>query len=673
MSNPLIDEKPAGFPWIKLILMFFTSIFFFVLGVASGFIMLATFGDFPSLESPSAYRPSVTSKIYDRNNQIIGEIFLERRTLVPYSAISPNVINAFVAAEDANFFTHKGIDYLAITRALIKDIFYREFAQGGSTITQQMIKSLFLTPEKNIKRKIKEVILASRIEKKLSKEEILYLYLNQIYLGDGAYGVEAASQTYFGKSVSTLGLPESALLAGLTQAPSRYSPRSYFKRAKARQRYVLRRMTEEKFITAEEADKAYNTHIDLIPPQSFRSKADYFLEYIRLYLLDKYGTETVHRTELRIYTTIDKQLQTVATDTLREGVRQIEERNSYTGLQGALLCIDPHTGGVLAMVGGVDFATSQFNRALQARRQPGSAFKPIIYGAALDKGKTVVATTYDSPIELERSNTTMWKPKNYDSTFLGPITLLEALAKSRNLATVRLLNEIGVDTAIRMAQNLGITSPIERNLSIALGSLGVTPLELVTAYSTIANNGQRPKPFFIWKVQDVNGNVLEQAKPQTTQAISPETAYLTVRLMQEVLRSGTGAAYRRLSPNFAGKTGTTNENTDAWFVGGSPDMMTVVWIGFDIPKSLGTRQSAALVALPVWGNFMQGALAFVPDREFPIPAGVTFARIDPATGKTLPPDSPDGVLLPFKLGTIPERASPTTAPSLKKTVGDDLL
>ncbi|MCL1925561.1 MAG: PBP1A family penicillin-binding protein [Syntrophorhabdaceae bacterium] len=673
MSNPLIDEKSDRFPWKKLILMFFTSAFFFMLGAVSGLAILIIFGDFPSLESPSAYRPSVTSKIFDRNNQVIGEIFIERRTLVPYKTISPYVIKAFVAAEDAHFFKHKGVDLIAITRALVKDVFSGEFAQGGSTITQQMIKSLFLTPEKKIKRKVKEVILAYRIEKKMSKEDILYLYLNQIYLGDGAYGVEAASQTYFGKSVASLNLAESALLAGITQAPSRYSPRNYFDKAKARQRYVLRRMTEEKIITADEAEKAYNAPIVIAPPPSFKSKADYFLEYIRLYLQDRYGMETVNRTELRIYTTIDKQIQTIATDTLREGVRQIEERNNYEGLQGALLCLDPHTGGVLAMVGGVDFAASQFNRALQARRQPGSAFKPIIYGAALDKGKTVISTVYDSPIELERSNTILWKPKNYDGTFLGPITLLEAMAKSRNIATVRLLSEIGVDSAIRMAQNLGITSPIERNLSIALGSLGVTPLELVTAYSTIANSGQRPTPFFIWKVQDATGNILEQAKPQTVPAISPETAYLTVRLMQEVLRSGTGAAYRKLSPNLAGKTGTTNENTDAWFVGGSPDMMTAVWIGFDTPKSLGGRQSAALVALPVWGSFMQSVLTFVPDRSFPVPAGIAFAKIDPATGKTLLPDSPSGVILPFKLGTIPERANQTAPPSLKKTVGDELL
>ncbi|MBE0602989.1 MAG: PBP1A family penicillin-binding protein [Deltaproteobacteria bacterium] len=673
MDDPLVDEEPSGFPWKKLVLILAVTAFFFALGAGAGLALLAKFGEFPSVESPAAYRPSVTSKIFDRNNRVVGEIFLEKRTLVPYKAIPSRVVNAFVAAEDANFFKHKGVDYIAIFRAVLKDVFSGGYAQGASTITQQTVKSLFLTPEKSISRKLKEIILAYRIEGKLSKEEILYLYLNQIYLGDGAYGVEAAAQTYFGKDVSSLTLGEGAMLAGLTQAPSRYSPRNHFEKAKARQRYVLRRMVEVGFIKQGEADAAYNTRLILAPPSSFRSKASYFLEYVRLYLQDRYGAETVNRTELRIYTTIDDRLQEAATDALKEGVRQMEERNKYTGLQGALVCLDPHTGGVLAMVGGVDFAASQFNRALQARRQPGSAFKPIIYAAALEKGKTVVATVYDSPIEFERTETEMWKPKNYDGTFLGPIPLLEALAKSRNLATVRLLNEIGVDTAIRMAQNLGITSPIERNLSIALGSSGVTPLELATAYSTLANGGRRTTPHFIREVQDGVGNVLERTEPRAVPAISPETAYLTIRLMQEVLRSGTAASARSLSPNLAGKTGTTNENTDAWFVGGSPDLMAAVWVGFDTPASLGDRQSAASVALPVWTSFMRHALVHFPDREFPVPAGVTFARVDPATGKALPPDSPYGMVLPFKLGTIPEFDSPAAPASPHRDAGDDLL
>ncbi len=674
MGKTFTEEEPAGFPWKKVLLILVVTGIFFALGVATAIGLLARFGDFPSIESAQAYRPSVTSKIFDRNNRLVGEIYLEKRTLVPYDVIPPRVVKAFVAAEDAHFFQHRGVDYVAIFRAAVKDLFSGGYTQGASTITQQTVKSLFLTPEKSISRKLKEIILSYRIEGKLSKEEILYLYLNQIYLGDGAYGVEAAARSYFGKGVSSLTLAEGALLAGLAQAPTRYSPRGHFDKAKARQRYVLRRMAAVGFITPAEAEKAYKTRLVLSPPSSFRSKAAYFLEYVRLYLQEKYGAETVNRTELKIYTTIDERLQEEATDALRDGVARMEERNRYKGLQGAFICMDPHTGGVLAMVGGVDFTASQFNRALQARRQPGSAFKPIVYAAALDKGKTLVSTVDDSPIEFERNETEMWKPKNYDGTFLGPIPLLEALAKSRNLATVRLLDEIGVPAVIRTAQDLGIASPLERNLSIALGSSGVTPLEMVEAYSTFANGGLRPTPFFVREVQDASGKVLERTEPRVDPAISPDTAYLTIRLMQEVVRHGTATAARGLSPNIAGKTGTTNENTDAWFIGGSPDLMAAVWVGFDTPASLGDRQSAATVALPIWERFMKRALVYFPDREFPVPAGITFARVDPATGKAVPPGSTDGVMLPFKLGTVPETATPTVKPSSpRRLTGDDLL
>jgi len=674
LSRNLDPEEPSGFPWKKLLLIVFVAGVCFVLGAGTGLALLAKFGDFPPIESAAAYRPSVTSKIFDRNNRVVGEIYIEKRNVVPFKSIPPHVVNAFVAAEDANFFRHKGVDYVAIARAAVKDVLSGGFAQGASTITQQTVKSLFLTPEKSIGRKLKELILAYRIERKLSKEEILYLYLNQIYLGDGAYGVEAAAQTYFSRGVSTLTIAEGALLAGLAQAPSRYSPRRHIDKARARQRYVLRRMTEVGFLDKDAAEKAYKARLALAPPSTFRSKAAYFLEHVRNYLQEKYGADAMYRSEFRIYTTIDGRLQEAAYDALTQGVRRIEEANRYQGLQGALLCMDPGTGGVLAMAGGVDFGESQFNRALQARRQPGSAFKPIVYAAAIDKGKTLVSTVDDSPIEFARSETEMWKPKNYDDTFLGPIPLLEALAKSRNLATVRLLNEIGVDTAIRMARDLGIRSPIERNLSIALGSSGVTPLEMVAAYSTFAAGGRRPTPFFIREVQDGQGHVLERTDSISVQAIAPETAYLTIRLMQEVLRTGTGASAKGLSHNLAGKTGTTNENTDAWFIGGSPDLIAGVWVGFDTPASLGKRQTAASVALPIWTEFFGRALSQVPAREFPAPAGITFARVDPTTGKALPPGSGGGMTLPFKLGTVPEIGGPAGKPfSPRRGPGDDLL
>ena len=433
-------------------------------------------------------------------------------------------------------------------------------------------------------------------------------------------------------------------------------------------------MAEVGFIDKQAAERAYDARLALAPPSTFRSKAAYFLEYVRNYLQDRYGAEAITRSEFRIYTTIDERLQEAAYDAVKQGVRRIEEANKYGGLQGALLCMDPGTGGVLAMVGGVDFGASQFNRALQSRRQPGSAFKPIVYAAAVDKGRTLVSMVGRLADRVREERDGDVEAENYDDTFLGPIPLLVALAKSRNLATVRLLNEIGVDTAIGMARNLGIQSPIERNLSIALGSSGVTPLELVAAYATFARGGQRPTPFFIREVQDGQGRVLERTDPKGVQAIAPETAYLTIRLMQEVLRTGTGASARGLSHNLAGKTGTTNENTDAWFIGGSPDLIAGVWVGFDTPASLGKRQTAASVALPIWAHFFGKALTFVPDREFPPPAGITFARVDPATGKALPPGSGEGMMLPFKLGTVPESGGPSGKPaSPRRGTVDDLL
>ncbi|MDX1814843.1 MAG: PBP1A family penicillin-binding protein, partial [Thermodesulfobacteriota bacterium] len=647
-----LDNDPGRRPRRRPFLLAATLLLCFLLGTGTGLVLLAKFGSFPSFDSVQEYRPSVSSKIYDRYNHMIGELYIEKRTLAPFDKIPRHVVNAFVAAEDANFFNHRGVDFTAIARAAVKDLLGGSFSQGGSTITQQTVKNLFLTREKSISRKLKELILAYRMERKMSKEEILYLYLNQIYLGEGAYGVEAASRSYFGKGVSELGLAEGALLAGLPKAPTRYSPRIHPNLAKGRQRYVLRRMVEAGFLSQAEADNAYAAKIVLAPPSTFRSKAAYFLEQVRIVLAEKYGTEPLYRDGLRIYTTIDTRLQEAAHDSLIEGIRATEEKNKYEGLQGAVLALDPHTGAVLAMVGGTDFAQSQFNRALHARRQPGSAFKPIVYAAALSEGKTLVSMTDDSPIEFDRTEEELWKPKNYDGTFLGPIPLIEALARSRNLATIRLLNEVGVDSALRTAKALGIASPIARNLSIALGSSGVTPLEMCVAYATFANGGLRPTPYFLREVRDARGNVLERTAPTAEQAISPDTAYLMVRMMQEVIRNGTGRSARRLGHNLAGKTGTTNENTDAWFIGYSPDLVGGVWIGFDTPRPLGDRQSAAVVALPIWIRFMGQVLPLFPNRTFPIPPGITFARVNPDTGKTLPSSFSGGEILPFQVGTV---------------------
>ena len=668
-----LDDKPGGRPRKKLFLLAGTLLLCFILGMGVGLVFLAKFGTFPSFESVQEYQPSISSKIFDRYNQVIGEIYLEKRTLIPYDKIPRHVVSAFVAAEDARYFQHRGVDFTAIARAAVKDLLGRSFAQGGSTITQQTVKNLFLTREKSISRKLKELILAYRMEKNLSKEEILYLYLNQIYLGEGAYGIEAASRTYFGKGADELSLAEGSLLAGLPKAPNRYSPRIHPDLAKSRQRYVLRRMVEAAFLSQDEADQAYADKIILAPPSTFRSKAAYFLEEVRIALMEKFGTESLYQDGLRIYTTIDTRLQEAAHNALLEGIKATEEKNKYEGLQGAVLAMDPHSGALLAMVGGTDFAQSQFNRALQARRQPGSAFKPIVYTAALSSGKSLVSMTDDSPVEFDRNEEELWKPRNYDGTFMGPIPLIKALAKSRNLATIRLLNEVGVGSALKTAKALGIESPIARNLSIALGSSGVIPLEMCTAYATFANGGLRPTPFFLREVRDARGNILEKTTPTAVRAIPPDTAYLMVRMMQEVILNGTGRAARGLGRRLAGKTGTTNENTDAWFIWYSPDLVAGVWVGFDTPRPLGDRQSAAAVALPIWIRFMRQVLPLFRNRDFPVPPGVTLARVDPGTGKALPSSSSEGVLLPFRVGTVPERASPGGRLGPFHSLQDDLL
>jgi penicillin-binding protein 1A len=666
--------KRAGLFGLKLLFGTVLFVLFFLFGAGTGLALLGTFGDFPPIETVQDYRPSTTSKIYDRNNRLVGDIYIENRTIVPYATIPRHVVQAFVAAEDAHFFEHRGIDPSGILRAGIKNLLKGRIAQGGSTITQQTVKNLFLTPERSVKRKLKEIILAWRIERKMTKEEILFLYLNQIYLGDGAYGVEAASRSYFGKGVSALTVAEGAMLAGLARAPSLYSPRTNPEQAKARQRYVLRRTVEVGFLTQDEADRAFEAKLVLVPPSTFRSKAAYFVESVRLYIQEKYGTEALYRDAMRIYTTIDGDLQEAAHDALVEGIARTQERNRTEGLQGAILCLDPHTGGIIAMVGGVDFARSQFNRALQARRQPGSAFKPFVYAAALDRGKTLISMADDSPVAFDLSETELWKPRNYDGTFLGPIPLLTALAQSRNLATIRLLDEIGIGAALQTARALGIESPLERNLSIALGSSGVTLLEMSAAYAAFANGGEKPAPFFIREVRDGKGNVLESNAPATQRALSPETAFLTVRLMQEAVRNGTARSARGLGQHLAGKTGTTNENTDAWFIGFSRDLLAGVWVGFDAPKPIGGREAASSVALPIWIQFMKQALQRFPEREFSVPPGVTFARVDPATGAVLSPESPGGAVLPFRLGTVPASGLPDSRPLPGRQLPpDDLL
>jgi penicillin-binding protein 1A len=724
----------------------------------------------PKITSLTDYHPSIITTVYSDDNRKIAEFYKERRIVVPLSQIPIQLQQAFIAAEDSRFYKHRGIDFFSIIRAFIKNIEAGAIVQGGSTITQQVTKSFLLTPERSYERKIKEAILAYRIDKTFTKEEILYLYLNQIYLGHGAYGVEAAAENYFGKSVSELNLAECAILAGLPQAPSRYSPFKYPERAKQRQIYVLNRMLAEGFINNTEVTEAIDVKMDIKPRRNwYIEEVPIYTEYIRRYVEKKYGADALYTQGLKIYAAVNIEMQKAARKEVEIGLRDLDRRQGYRGpeehlapeqiegfskdlqatfqetplsegtstkgvvidvddkagtatvrmgdargiisledirwarkpnvnlatyqvrvrkvsevlntgdvvlvrlnkepnsnklwnlsldqvpeAQSALVCIEAETGLVKVMVGGRDFTESQFNRAIQSRRQPGSAFKPIIYAAALDNGYTAATEIIDSPIVFEdEANDFTWKPKNYGKKFYGPTLLREALAKSRNVVTIKILQDIGIDTCIKYAKKLGITSELTRDLSLALGSSGVSLLELVNAYAVFANQGYRVEPAFITKIEDRNGNILEEMNPARERVIDKSTAYIMTSLLESVVKNGTARRIKALNRPVAGKTGTTNDLQDAWFVGYTPNYISGVWVGYDSGRTLGKGETGSRTASPIWLGFMDDILKDKPVRVFQVPEGVVFAKIDAETGLLPIPESRKTIFECFKEGSVP--------------------
>ena len=504
MKNP--RNKRTGF----LKLVFVTALTLLIIPLLSFVGAYYYFSrDLPDLSLLKNYHPNITTKVFSNQGDLIGEFYIEKRTVVPFAKIPKIAIEAFISAEDSNFFEHTGISFLGIARAAFKNIEAGRIVQGGSTITQQVTKYLLLSPEKRFSRKIREAILAHRIEKQLSKEDILFLYLNQIYLGHGAYGMEAAAQSYFAKHVEDLNLAECAMLAGLPRAPSTYSPLTNLKGAKERQAYVLQRMRDEHYITAEQVKEALDTPLNLQAKENGQIlKAPYFTEHVRRYLEKKYGSDSLYKEGLRVYTTVDLEMQHMAEKALESGLADLERRQNDHELdegarvQGALICMDPYTGHIKAMVGGRDFKKSQFHREVQAKRQAGSAFKPIIYAAALDKGYTPATTIIDSPVIYDdpvREET--WKPKNYGRRFHGPITFRKALAQSRNIVTVKILRSLGIGYGAKYARRLGITSPLNMDLTMALGSSGTSLLELTRAYAVFVAQGKKVEPIFVKLVQ----------------------------------------------------------------------------------------------------------------------------------------------------------------------------
>jgi penicillin-binding protein 1A len=716
--------------WAKrLNFVFYGLIFTVLLGVAGagGYIYYHFLSDLPDFTAIKDFRPPVVTRIYARDGQLIGEFYNEKRIEVPYSRFPKHLILAFVAAEDARFFEHPGVDVSGIVRAFLRNLEAGRTVQGGSTITQQVVKRILLSPEKTFARKIREAVLAYRIDNYLTKEEILHIYLNHAFLGHGAYGVEAAAQEYFSKNVENLNLAEAAILAGIPQAPTRYDPYINPQRSKERQAYVLRRMAEVGFITKAEEQAALRQPVKLKPyRQQWIKECGYFSEYVRTLLEERFGKETVYNMGLRVYTTADVELHKAAQQAINEGIDGLIKRNGYRGplrhlagkqlkayqaqqvkyyhkypprkglsvtaqvvsqdrkrqvvnlrlgdqwavlpegakgrgaaaalrpgdlvqvrlvsqdrrskvweaelipapmVQAAVVSEELKTGKVRVLMGGKDFGDSTFNRAIQAKRQPGSAFKPIIYAAAIDRGYRPDSILLDAPISLPGGrHGQVWSPQNYDHHFDGPIPLATALARSRNVPTVRLMMSLGIPATVKMAKTLGLTTPIFPNYASALGASEVTLFELTRAYSVFPNQGLMVEPAFIDRIEDRDGRVLEDYQLQRRQVLNPQTAATMVQLMEGVVQRGTATRVRVLGRPLAGKTGTTNKTRDAWFIGFTPAIITGCWVGMDNETSLGPKETGSQAAAPIFISYMKQALKGLPAENFQGGAATILAK-----------------------------------------------
>jgi len=564
--------------------------------------VLAFLSSLPDIRSLDDYRPLVATMILDRFNRPIDAIAKEFRVIVPYSNLPPLLPGAFVAAEDSRFWEHEGLDLWSIARAAFNNIRAGRRSQGGSTITQQVTRALLLSPEKSYLRKLAEAVLAYRLERMLTKEEILAIYLNEIYLGEGAYGVEAAARTYFGKKASQLTLGEIALLAGLPQSPSNYSPLRQPEAARARQRYVLNRMAEDGLVTADAARAAYEEGLPLAG-QWRKAINGYFALYIRQQLLTVYKEADLYQKGLSVATTVDARLQETAAKAIQAGAAGIAGRHHGPPPQGALVALDTGSGRIQAMIGGVDFTENQFNRAVQANRQPGSAFKPLLYATALEQGISPDAVFQDAPISLYSGTGKPWQPHNFKREYRGPITLTEALVHSSNVIAVRLIQRVGPQQVIATARTLGISAPLDADLSLALGSSPVSLLELTAAYAAIANRGEYRAPVGITRIGDRHGGFTPWPQSAGRQALTPATAAWLQGAMTQVVRQGTGKNAAGVV-GASGKTGTTDNQVDAWFIGSAQDLTTGVWFGHDRDIPLGDGETGGQAAAPVWKQFM---------------------------------------------------------------------
>lgn len=634
----------------------------FIVGVT---VVVKASQDLPSVDTLNQYQPPASTTIYAADGSELGKIYKENRTWISIKDIPKDLKNAIIAIEDTRFYKHHGVDIIGIGRAALAFTKKKGEIQGGSTITQQLARNLFLTQDVTIERKIKEAIIAYQIERKFSKDEILEFYLNQIYFGAGAYGIEAASQTYFGKRTSQLTLSEAAMLAGLPQAPSAYDPFTYMEKAKARQAIVLGRMATVKFITEEEKSKAAYAELkfsEQITKKSFHGyKYPYFTTYVITKLFEMFNPDLIFKGGLKVYTTIDPQLQELSQKYVKEGI-DTGLKEGLRSHQGALVAVEPGTGYIVAMAGGYSFSTKdQFNRAWQAKRQPGSAFKIIVYTAAVDNGTTPSSIVMDTPIAYPQADGKIWAPRNDDGKFWGSITLRHALTWSRNVVAVRLVERVGLDNVIKYAKLLGIKEPLEKNMSLALGSGVVTPLEMATVAATLANEGIYVEPSPFKTIQDINGNVIfDNTLPNKTEAVPANTARIMTDMMKDVIEKGTGTR-AKIGRASAGKTGTTSDFRDAWFVGFTPDLSAAVWIGNDDYKPMVIAYGGYIPAI-IWGNFMKGALNGKPKKEFISPYPVTKSKVEPLPKRIKSSTPSPENLMPIEIKKKKNITDPETAP-----------
>ena len=640
------------------ILLFLTCGLFF--GILSG-AFFALFHDLPQILSLETFRPSSVTRIYSADKVLLAELFVEKRDPVPLKVIPDYLKKALIATEDRKFYQHSGIDPKGILRAFISDIRAGEFVEGASTITQQLAKTLFLTSRKTLLRKTKEAFLAFQLERRYTKNEILELYLNQVYFGSGAYGVESAARIFFGKQAKDLDLAECALIAGLPKAPSRYSPLIDKDLAIKRRNIVLKQMRDTGIISETAFTKTREEQLCPGKQNNNPVKAPYFVAYIKNFLEKTLGSSRLYKGGLTVYTTLDSKLQKAAEHAVANGFLALENRMKKQKIKNpapecALVSLDVQSGGILTMIGGKNFYKTPFNRATSARRQPGSAFKPIVYAYAIEHGFPQSRTILDAPVAFKIANRRNdWRPENFSGDYKGEMTIRMALTLSENIPAVRLIEMLGPSSVARFGHSLGIESTLHPNLSLALGTSEVKLINLTAAYAVFPNKGELIKPYGVMEVFDPSGRLVWRVKPQKKVAMSRAGAAIMTDMLKGVIQEGTGEKARVINRPVAGKTGTTNEYKDALFIGFSPSIATGVWMGQDVFTTLGKWETGARAALPIWIEFMTKALDGKSFQYFDMPDDLLKIRMDSLTGLLASEDSPGAVTALFKKGTEPTR------------------